>query len=326
MALNRFNSFSHLDKIRIQYGMQKLKNSFLKLGEENSEYAVTLINDKRLFFISLFILLPEIEVLNLYKRLSARNIEAIKVCSKILKDDKTANNVDFLPSENDPHNALQWMFVSGANYDGLSREYDKIMDGTASLLINIYKDNTILPIILNMIFNRNRKGAFIHDLVWVLFQAHDLNILKSIANFLSSSNKKDVDLVCKLLNFEFTEENLNSEKKKQYRDYLLWVKENSPYIFFTDESFQQTSNPQPLSVDLGAKYLCKEVFANSDQLSENECGCLNCFNELNDDEKDVLLKYSQKMHYRNTRKWNEWISRPVDEQISIAKKNLGVMI
>ena len=229
-------AMSYLDRIRFVNGSDTLKTAFRKLCE--GEMAVGLINDKRLLFASLFTLLPEIEEFDLYKHLNLRNTIAIKICKKILKADTLLTE-----SSEEIISTLKWIMTTGANDDGLNSEYDRILDGTAAILIITYYDKTILPIIADMIFKRNRKGAFIHDLVWAFFKANIPETLRIIAGFLRSANKDDIDLACKLLNIE----------PIKYTAYLSWFKENYPNLVFTGESFNLTSNPQPVIVDLEVK-------------------------------------------------------------------------
>lgn len=231
-------TMGYLDRFRLVNGNDMLKAGFRELCEGQGEVAVGLINDKRLLFASLFTLLPEIEELDLCKHLNSRNTIAIKICKKILK-------VDTLLTESSEEiiSALKWILTTGAYDDGLNNEYDRILDGTAALLIITYNDKTILPIIADMIFKRNRKGVFTHDLVWAFFKANNKDALKIIAGFLRSANKDDIDLVCKLLNIE----------PIKYNAYLSWLNENYPYIVFTGESFNLTSNPQPVTLDLEVK-------------------------------------------------------------------------
>ena len=233
-----FKTMSYLDRIRFIKGNDFVKAGFRELCEGNRDLAVSLINDKRLLFVSLFTLLPEIEEFDLYEYLNSRNNTAIKMCKKILKEDilLTENNEEIT-------NALKWIFTTGANDDGLNCEFDRILDGVAALLTITYNDKTILPIIADVIFKRNRRGAFIHDLVWAFFRAENKDALRSIAGFLRSANKADVELVCKLLNIE----------PVKYASYLSWFNENSPNMVFTGECFNLNSNPQRIIVDSEVK-------------------------------------------------------------------------
>ncbi|HEY5588621.1 MAG TPA: hypothetical protein VIK86_06665, partial [Candidatus Paceibacterota bacterium] len=97
------------------------------------------------------------------------------------------------------YSVLKGMFERGVVQNGQSNDNDELLDATATLLIKIHKDKTILPIIVDMIFFRNRKGLFTHDLIWAFFQAREPNSLMLIANYLNSEDMNDVKLACKLL-------------------------------------------------------------------------------------------------------------------------------
>lgn len=323
------STISFLDKIRVKYGASQFKDIFYELGQRRKQQAVQLINDKRVFFSSLFILLPEIKALNLYEKLNSRNANAINICAKVLKDKELVTNIQNLSSINDEFNypVLKWMFKTGIIDDGLNNEFDEVLDGTVSLLIKTYEDKTILPSVVTMIFERNKKGYLIHDLVWALFQAKDPHTLKLIAKYLLSSEKKDTELAWKLLNIETTSDiRKNTNSKKQYESYISWFKENYSYLYFTGESYQLTSNPMPYKVDLGSKYLCKSINLNNrtplSPLTQKEKIFLESFNQLDIDQQNLLSQTSHKMYKTNINRWRKWIEGPVVQQIKIASAGL----
>lgn len=321
MSLFNSNKLCILDKIRIQYGNDRLINFFDELALGDRQRAIRLINDKRLSFYTLFILLPEIENLNLYESLNQRNIVCLKKCGKILKDDSLTANINTYTDidENTDYSVLKWMFKTGYINDGFNNEYDQILDITASVLIKKYNDISILPIIVDMIFERNKKGYFIHDLVWAFFQSRNPYTLQLIADYLLSLNKKDIELARKLLNIESNENN-----KKQYESYILDLRENYPFLYFTGESFQLTSKPVFFRVDLNAKYLCKKIspYAKNQELaiSKREHEQLKNFSKLNVDEKILLSRYSFMIHRRNIQFWHRWMKLPINEQIDLVKR------
>jgi hypothetical protein len=118
------------------------------------------------------------------------------------------------------------------------------MDAAVSVLVNIYIDNSVLPAAADMIFKRNRQGHYTHDLIWAFFRSSTPDALKLTAERICSSDQQDIDLACHLLNFESSYLSLNTEdRQKQYQTYLQWLNENAPFLYFTGESFQYSSNP-----------------------------------------------------------------------------------
>jgi hypothetical protein len=83
--------------------------------------------------------------------------------------------------------------------DGMNDEFEEILEIVVSVLINTYKDTKIVPAALDMVFERNRRGHNIHNLVWAAFQIHDPQTLKLIAQRIQSSQEPDVRLACSLL-------------------------------------------------------------------------------------------------------------------------------
>ena len=229
------------------------------------------------------------------------------------------NKIDYL--------ILKDMFERGIYQYRISNEDDEILDVTALLLIKIHKDKSILPNIVHMIFSKNRKGLFTHDLIWAFFQAKDPHSLMLIANYLGSDDENDVKLACKLLDFAPTVDMMVGKgSAKQYTSFLHWIEENYSFLYFTGESFQRTSKPIPYIVALDAKYLCRKVSLNSGKslipYTEKEMDLLGYFNNLDEDTKLLLSRHSFKIHYENIYLWESWINYSINKQISIAEASL----
>lgn len=322
-----YNSMGNgLDRIRRSQGIDACRNTFGRMGKERRQNAVRLVNDGGLFFASLFILQPEIEELNLKEELSERNRIALSLCNRILSEKNSAGGPDLMISLNseEVHHVLLWMFNTGAADDGLSNDFDQVLDIVASVLMKTHHEKTILPVLTDMIFKRNQKGRYIHDLVWACFQTHDANALRFIAGYLRSPAAKDVDLASMLLHLpQDVPLRSFSDRQKQYVSYLSWLKENEPYLYFTGESLQFTNNPSPCSVDLEAKYLCKAGGMRGRKqpapLTDTERESLMKFNRTSEDEKKTLAKHSQRLHRENPSYWNEWMQYPIDKQVNIAQ-------
>jgi len=227
-----------------------------------------------------------------------------------------------------PYPILKGMFDRGLNQHGLSNEDDEFLDITALLLIKTHKDKTILPIIIDMIFFRNRKRLFTHDLIWAFFQARDPYSLMLIANYLGSEDINDAKLACKLLDFvPSIDMTIGNCSTKQYIDFFYWLSENQPFLCFTGESFQRTSKPKPYIVSLDAKYLCKSIsLYNSRPLipyTKKETNLLGFFNNLDENNKLLLSSFSLRIHNKNIYLWNSWINHSMTKQITIANAWLG---
>ncbi|MBU3129772.1 hypothetical protein [Clostridium tagluense] len=223
---------------------------------------------------------------------------------------------------------LKGMFERGIAEHGLSNEDDEFLDVVALLLIKLHQDKTILPIIVDMIFFRNRKGLFTHDLIWAFFQARDPYSLMLIANYLISEDANDVKLACKLLDFvPSIDMTMGKNSEKQYVAFFYWLEENYPFLYFTGESFQRTSKPIPYIVTLDAKYLCKQVSPYTGKTfipyTAKENNLLYYFNHLDESDKLLLSSFSRAIHYENIYLWKSWINHSIIKQISIAKARLG---
>ncbi|MBU3189736.1 hypothetical protein K9O30_10890 [Clostridium bowmanii] len=221
---------------------------------------------------------------------------------------------------------LRGMFARGLSENGQSNDKDEILDSIATLLIKGHNDKTILPIIVDMIFFRNRKGLYNHDLIWTFFQARDPHSLMLIANYLCSDNVNDVKLACKLLDFVPSIDMNRRGSENQYVAFLNWISENYPFLYFTGESFQRTSKPIPYIVELDAKYLCRRVSLYTGKplmpYTVKEKKLLGYFNNLDEDNKMLLSTFSLRIYYENIYLWISWINNSIPKQIRIAEARL----
>lgn len=317
-------SINDLDYIRRSRGKDVCRDTFRRFVLGQKQTAVRLINDDRLFFASLFVLQQEIQEFGLYRELSEHNRIALDICRKIseAKNPSAESSAPLSLKDEMVHTVLLWMFYTGAADDGLSNEFDHILDISASILIKTHHENTVLNTVADLIFKRNRRGSYTHDLIWAFFQAHDPQSLRIIAEYLRSPRRKDVELARTLLHLPQAA-GPNGNSANQYRDYLSWLEENSPYLYFTGESFQLTNSPNSCDVNLEAKYLCKNSSLKRreilDSFNEEDRDNLNNFSGVQEEEKTVLADYSNKLHHQNPLDWNQWMKYPIEQQIQVAK-------
>lgn len=320
------NTGSFLDKVRIDNGMGDLKDFFQQLTKKDLKEAANFVNDKDLKFATLFILREDIEKNNMVDSLIQRNKTALAIIKEILTDQKSNLAPEHVSFDYIQviHSTLKWMLETGFRDDGMNDEYDQVLDIIAILLTKMYGDKTVLPIIADMIFKRNKKGYLIHDLVWSFFQARDPQSLMIIGERLLSSDVEDFKMACRLLDF-VPNINIdeNNTKEKKHLIFSQWMKENGPFLKFTGESFQQTPNPRPYRVVLEGKYLCKNICSDtgkaSSSPSQDEYEILNEFRKLDKDTKILLSNFSLKIHRNNIELWDVWRHYSLEDQIKIAR-------
>lgn len=317
-------SFGALDNIRRLQGADACKKRFQALLKDQDDRAARLLNDTRLRFATLFLLRPQIEESRLGPQLSDRNRAALQICGKVLKEQKAPpGGIDY--SDPKIHAAFSWMFRTGAESDGMSNEFDEVIDLCASVLTRRYRETFILPALTGLIFRRNRKKLYLHDLIWALFQADDPNALRYIARYLRSANARDRELARLLLHLPASGES-SFERESQYRKYLGWLHENSAFLYLTGESLQGSNQPEICHVDLGAKYLGKQISPRSrtplHPLNPREEESLSCFAKAEERDRTVLSQYSKSLRSRSPAVWNRWIRLPVEKQLEIAQDHL----
>lgn len=323
--MNREN-INNLDTLRLRLNVEDFKGSFISLLQEDSKKAIGYLNENSVGFPTLFLLIPAIKAYELTNKLSWRNKISVKICN-IIQNDKQVEKINKLSSDKNIVQVLQWMFETGSLEDGLNDEFDQILDSVIALLIINFHFHDILPTVADMIFLRNQKEAYIHDLVWSFFESKNPITLELVGNYLQSNNSEDVKLASKLLHFVPSEYHVQNVHPKDYhKSYKSWLDENNPYLYFTGESFQLTSDPIPCSVNIDAKYLNKQVSPISgnpqNRLSQIERKYLQEFQKLKPYEKEMLSKYSCKIYKDNIHTWKKWIDHDIDNQVYNAKQDM----
>ncbi|MGI5971945.1 MAG: hypothetical protein ACOX7P_09555 [Oscillospiraceae bacterium] len=282
------------------------------------------VNDERLSFPAFFVIMKELHKLGSFSELRPRNLAALRICSDKISIPgwKSAVQID----NTQVHEALLWMFNTGKHWEGPSRgrdDFDMLIDYIASMLVVTYDDRTVLRDIADIIFRRNRKGQFIHDLVWAFFQTLDKESPALIAERLLSGNSRDVELACKLLHLDPPESITGAAKKRKYDEYITWLNENRPYLYLTGEHFQQMENPKHFDIDMEAKYLGKEISPRFktpvERLTREEVECLESFRSASSHEREMLADYSCKLRSRDMNQWRDWIRKDIARQVMSAR-------
>lgn len=326
MNTDRSNDHSYLDQIRINEGAEPCKRAFSAVLKRDMRRATTLLNDHRLTFPCLYLLHEPTLRHPIRKYLNPRTLTALRVIDQVKSGE--APETDYLSSKRDStFPVLKWIVESGSAEDIPEDDYEEILDITVSTLINLYQATDLLPLVVDLIFKRNRRDSHIHDLVWALFRFHDPQVLKLIAQRLPSSNAKDAELAAELLNIDNAELPAAAKDGEEGRTgYLHWLEENQPYLYFTEESFQYSSKPVFCAVDLERKYLQKGAPSYDKQplssADDEEKQYVAAFKQLNPDEQKLLSEYSQKICGKSVAEWKQWLHAPVNEQIRTAKKRL----
>ena len=317
-------SLKYFDLLNKAYDYDSFRKAFKRFLLENERGAIYYLNDKRLYFPTLYFVKKEVESLNTLGNLNLRNRIALNLCS-VIKGDMKFKEISDKYNSKRIHDTLIWMFDSGVYADGLNDEFDEILDGTVGTLICYMKDHSILPSVVDLMFNRYEKGCFIHDLSWYLLQSKDPSLLGLITNRLKLSNEKSIQLACKLLHIDGDLSSFQENKEVNIQQTYNWVNENMPYIYFSGESFQLSSEPNIFKVHLEGKYLNKKVSPDTGEflkpLKIFEKDALDNFRQSSLEKKEQLSEYSYKLKKQNHKLWRQWIKNDLSSQIALMNKD-----
>lgn len=315
-------TYSALDEIRIKDGAKKLKSHFASVFKENPKQAAELLNDTNVTFLTLYLLKDEIPEESNQRELSIRIQSALSFIKQVINHTGYGKKgKSLLPSKG----VLKWILETGSAEELSDSIYKEVMDVTVSLLLNQYKDDSVLPLVVELIFTRNKQDGLIHDLVWALFRLKNPKALLLIAEKLRSENKKDKELARELLNISTettTVKHLSDEDL--HRVYITWLNENKPYLYFTDQSYQESTKPSFCALDYERKYL-QQGTASYERIPlsfiNKEEKNIAAFKQLSPSEQKKLANYSNRLHKENPAAWNSWLRLPVDQQLEKISDN-----
>ncbi len=293
------------------------RNAFYDLYTRDRAAAIDALNDTKVGFPALYILRPEIIKLGLELYLCSRNAAALKLSEQIALSDRYA-------FEADPEylSVLKWIFTTGCKELGLGSEYDHIIDAAAILLVKAFGDKSCLGALMDLIFERHRRGSYTYDAEWALFESGDTQCLAMAADRLLSKDTRDVALARKLLKFLPCCRDETADPLSQRRSVLCWLKRNKPYLYYTGESNLMCDVPCRFRVSDESKYLQKS-FGGDNVLSGDEWQRLEKLSDLDADTKRLLGECSQSLYSNNRRQWYDWIHSPLPVQIAASKRILG---
>lgn len=324
MEIFNLHTADSYDRIMLGNRIRQFKSYFREMLQNNAQQAIHYMNHENLHFPSLFVLESDIKNSELSSHLSPRNQQALEITKEITSGEFA--NLHRLSSDtrDTTYPVLKWMLETGYRNDGLSNQYDLVMESVSALLVKVYRDTTVLPAMAEMIFSRHRKGLYIHDLVWAFFESRIPSSLGLIANYLNSVDRKDILLAQKLLSFiPEISTSRPSTPSAQHSHFLQWMQENGSFLRYTGESLHRTPSPIPYVVSLEAKYLCKAISADTGKpltpFTLEDSTLLESFRGLPQDIRILLSDYSYRLYRQNGYRWRLWLHSPVSEQIKSVK-------
>jgi len=311
---------AHLDKTRYRYGNERFRRMFENTLDKNLARAIDLVNEEGLYFGTFYIIMPRFFEYSYYEKLKAKLKNCVKICEAILENRVLANE--------ELKDTYKWMIETGFYDDGMDDKFDEMLDKICAIYIQNYNDKSVLSIISNAIFKRNREKRCKQNLLWAYFQCKDIDCLKHILGYINSPRKEDYLLAAELLGIKEIADD-RAQRAKQYEEYKKWLQENEGYFYYTGYENQFCQSPKYFEVDVEAKYLCKKISTHNaaplEPLSRFELNALTDFRKLDEKTKIALCEYSHKKKNQSEYEWEKFIKSPIDEQIRDTIKNRGII-
>lgn len=350
-----------LDNIRISNGPDSLRTYFHELLHTDREKLLQLLRDGNLRFCSLYILRQDIASASLLEELPPLYRKALEI-TKELSEHSAGSSVpkasgrvlsraffrtpagirrgsarrssglrlaqieSRMRSETRQVSpALEWIVKTGWEDDLGRAAYELLLERCSGILLKSFRNSSLLAAVAEKIFDRNRQGKLIHNLVWAFFEACNPDSLYLIAQRLISADSKDTALARKLLCFIPGLE--EAAGTLAYLRAMQWISENRPFLCYTGETMQMCSRPVCYAVSLEAKYLCRPVSPDSGRplypLEDWEMNQLVGFSKLTGTEQQHLASFSCMLHQRDIYRWDPWIRQPVDKQAETVSEITG---
>lgn len=314
-AVNR----GQLDAILEDQGKEACQAALDAAFRLSPDKAVALLTEEALSYPCFYTLLPRISALNLHSYVSSNARVAAAITERIVTPNASAEP-NYLKGRHDfVHSALKWMLLTGWESDQ-DADMRMALDAAASTLINTYQDNDALKTVCDMLVRRGVKGYNTHYLVWAYFHAHNPASIRLMAEYLRSADPAERSFAAGLLHADEA-----GKKTGMHEDYLHWLHENDPFLYFTDESPQYTANHHAYKVDLERKYLNKKSDS-YDKIpaipeDEEEEAALAAFKACSEEDMALLSGYSQMLCKNNSARWRSWIRSPIEAQMREAQRD-----
>ncbi|MEN6315718.1 MAG: hypothetical protein ABFD25_15900 [Clostridiaceae bacterium] len=325
-----YGTQSLLDNIRLSNGPEGLKNFYHDLLRRDSKKAFELVNDNNLHFDTLFLLRSELSKTAASDKLNPLYREALRIAEMLVAGEKSHAGRSIRSGRDEIGPVLRWMVKTGCpeRYCGAELEnYEQLMEISAALLTKSFRDTSALPEIAEMIFERNRDGRLIHDLVWAFFEARNPESLLLIAERLVSPYFADAALAKRLLCFIPGLDDESTAGPILYNRVLNWLGENRPFMSYTGENLHLCNLPRHYAVSLSAKYLRHPVSIDRDiplpALNEFERCLAMQFDKLPEHQQQCLADFSHTLHKTNIRQWNAFLQLSADQQANLALSQTG---
>jgi hypothetical protein len=290
-----------------------------------NDSSLDILNSDNISFPKLFELSKQMNKSTITKNLNLKSKIALEFSEDVLSKEKSfilkgdLNNND----NKIKRAALKWILETGAVNDGKSNEYDEVIDKAAIILSVMFKDTSILPIMKEIIFKRNKGKMLIHDLLWGYFSSNEIQTLELIATKLKSDDAEDIKFAFDLLQLQ-RRFNMSYDMFPQtmYAKFINWYKKNEDYIYFTGESFQEKPNPSYYSINIEAKYLCKKVLRENGTIlnitCDQELELVNNLKKADKITKKFISNYSNELHRKDIISWKDWFNCSFRMQLQIA--------
>lgn len=298
----------NLESFHTQNGEKALIN----YAHEHKDTIISMINQQNISFRTFFPLISFISKENLSDGLMYKYRIAILVVNCDINEDLER----LCQAENSEiHKIFLWIFASHSKIEK-NHVFSKAIDFIVASLICDFKDCKILPDVCRHIFKRNQENEYIHDIVWAFFKSRDKNLLKYIAYYLNSVNKKDTSLAHELLS-SFCDDEI---KPNSSYEWYNWISENSQYMYHTNKNYQLCSNPQTLKVDYHSKFIGKSTtnyikHSNLTEIDIKSMACFSCEKDLN-----AVSKFAHNV--RKSKINQKWNSLSTEEKVAKALKEV----
>ena len=214
-----------LEKIYKRRGKRYIRMIFENLLKYNREKAICLINEKNISFEVIYVLIPLIFKYKIYNEINEKNKIAVRVYANF-------NNIEIENEAVDDIKmlyALRWIVKSAICAGEIDYNYDRLIDYSVAKLLEGYKDYTIIPQAVDIIFIRNRKGENVCDLVQSIVKSKDFQLKNYLRKYLESNNISDRKLAQELL--DDRQMYINKLDRTDGKDIEEWQKYKSRDLF-----------------------------------------------------------------------------------------------
>ncbi|WP_085523785.1 hypothetical protein [Tuberibacillus sp. Marseille-P3662] len=305
-----------LTDVRHRSGKKGVLAEWDRALASDNDQALSYLRDSRLDFPTFFMIDLTLDT-SMHPHLSDQQQVAHAHISNVLKgtDDGYPTHQHLCDQHHKILDTFYWMVQTGG-HEFQDRMYTQVIDQAIIQLLLTYKEN-VLKDTVDIIFRRHRYHIHRHYLLWGLAATELPDYLPMVADYLLSSNHKDIHLAKQLLALVPGIEQARTPDEA-FDCFDDWFERYHGFLEATGDNYDVSPAPIPFAINYFAQYIGKPQWIKRKQPFIEMYSLSQDFEQLDGEQQARLAHFSNQLRLHDRNRWNQWIREPLTQQLSTA--------